>query len=223
MDSSTKRKVAAGAAALFVIAGGGGAIAATQLSPKEEQQAVLDDAATQLGVTPEQLSAALKSALEKRIDAAVAAGRITKAEGDELKQRVESGDFPLFGLGHGPGMFGHHEIFGDLDAAASYLALTEDQLRSELEGGKTRADVAKAHGKSVDELVHILVADAKKHLDEAVSEGHITKAQETQLLSKIEQGIRAMVNGARPPLGPKPGFGFRGDWEGPPSFDGTAA
>jgi hypothetical protein len=223
MDSSKKRKVAAGAAALFVIAGGGGAIAATQLSPEQEQQTVLKDAASQLGVTPDQLSAALKSALEKRIDAAVAAGRITKAEGDVMKQRIESGEFPLFGIGPGAGGFEHHEFFGGLDPAASYLGLTEDQLHAQLEGGKNLADIAKARGKSVDGLVQALLADAKTHLDEAVADGHITKAQETQMLSKLEEGIRAMVNGSSPPLGAKPGFGFRHEGDGPPLFDGTAA
>src|SRR5206468_4167687 len=102
MEKNVKRKVAAGAVALVAIAGGGAAIAATQLTPKQESQAVLNDAASQLGVTPSELSAALKSALEKRIDAAVAAGSITKAQGDEMKQRIESGDFPLFGMGPGP-------------------------------------------------------------------------------------------------------------------------
>ena len=221
MEKSVKRKVAAGTAALLVIAGGGAAVAATQLSPKQESQAVLNDAANQLGVTPSELSAALKSALEKRVDAAVAAGRITKAQGDEMKQRIESGDFPLFGFGHGPGTFEHHEMFGGLDAAAAYLGLTEDQLRSQLESGKSLADVANAHGKSVGGLVQALVADAKKHLDDAVAEGHITKAQETDMLSHLEQGIRAMVNGT-PPLGmPRPGFGFgfRHDFDGGPAFD----
>jgi len=49
MDRRMKRKVAAGAAALVAVAGGGAAIAATQLSPKQESQAVLNDAAGQLG------------------------------------------------------------------------------------------------------------------------------------------------------------------------------
>ena len=225
MEKRMKRKVAAGAAALLAVAGGGGAIAATQLSPKQESQTVLNDAAKELGVSPSELSAALKSALEKRIDAAVAAGRLTEAEGDDLKQRIESGDFPLFGMpGFGPGHggFEHHEIFGGLDAAATYLGVTEDDLRTELESGKSLADVAKAKGKSVDGLVDALVGDAKKHLDEEVSEGDLTQAQADQLLSRLEEGIRAMVNGERPPSVPGPGR-FRHDFEGPPPFDGAAA
>ena len=228
MDKNVKRKVAAGAVALVAVTGGGAAIAATQLSPGQENQAVLNDAAGQLGVSPGELSAAIKTALEKRIDAAVAAGRITAAQGEEMKQRIESGDVPLFGFGAGLGGFEHHEMFGGLDAAASYLGLSEDELHSQLENGQSLADIAKSSGKSVDGLVNAMVADAKKHLDEGVSEGDLSDAQATEMLSHLEQGFRAMVY-ATPPQGtPGPAFGFRHDFEngpsdGPPSFDGAAA
>jgi polyhydroxyalkanoate synthesis regulator phasin len=223
MERNLKRKVAAGTAALLAVAGGGAAIAATQLSPKQESQTVLNDAAKELGVSPSELSAAIQSALEKRVDAAVAAGRLTKEQGNDLKQRIESGDFPLFGFGPGPGGFEHHEMLGGLDAAAAYLGLSEDELRAQLESGKSLAEVAKAKAKSVDGLVDALVADAKKHLDEEVAEGHLTKSQAEQMLSRLEDGIRAMVNGEPPHIVPGPSFGFRHDFEGPPPFDGAAA
>ena len=146
----------AGAAAALAVGGAGAGVAATKLatnSPSEESKAIVNDAAKNLGVEPSKLSAALKKAYEDRIDAAVAAGRLTKEQGAELKQRIESGDFPLLGppgFGHGPG--GPHGFFHGLDAAASYLGLTEDQLHSQLESGKTLAEVAKAQGKSVDGL-----------------------------------------------------------------------
>src|SRR6188768_491799 len=106
-----KRKVVVGAAAALAVGGAGAGIAATKLnnSPSAESKAVISDAAKQLGVQPNQLSSALKKALENRVDAAVAAGRLTKAQGDELKQRIESNDLPFFagpGTGHGFG-FGH--------------------------------------------------------------------------------------------------------------------
>jgi hypothetical protein len=79
MEKSTRTKLIAGAVAGVALAGSGTAIAATRLgSPKAEGQAVINDAAKQLGVTPNALSAALKKALSDRVDAAVAAGRITK-------------------------------------------------------------------------------------------------------------------------------------------------
>ena len=93
-----KRKVLAGAAAVLAVGGAGAGVAATKLttnSPSEESKAIVNDAAKSLGVEPSKLSAALKKAFEDRIDAAVADGRLTKEQGNELKQRIEADDFPL--------------------------------------------------------------------------------------------------------------------------------
>ena len=189
----SKRKLMLGLGVLLAAAGGGVAIAASDSSPAEENQAVLADAAKQLGVSPTKLSDALKKALSDRVDAAVAAGRITKAEGDALKQRINSDDFPLFGGFHR----GHFGSIGRLSAAADYLGLTEAQLRSELESGKSLAQVAQAHGKSVDGLVDAVVAAAKKHLDAAVAAGRLTKTQETEMLNGLRERITSLVNSTR--------------------------
>ena len=219
MDRSLKRKVVAGTVAALAVGGAGAGIAATQLrsSPSEESQAIVNDAAKQLGVQPDQLSGALKKAMENRIDAAVAAGQITKAQGDELKQRIESNNFPLFGplpLGFGfrHGLFGHHGFPG-LHAAASYLGLTDAQLDAKLDAGKTLAQVAKDQGKSVDGLVDTLKADMKQKLDRAVDAGQITKAQEDEALKDAESRFENLVNGKfmRPPR-PEGLFGHRGDF-----------
>jgi polyhydroxyalkanoate synthesis regulator phasin len=213
MEKRMKRKLAAGAAALLAVAGGSAAIGATQLSPKQENQTVLNDAAKELGVTPSALAEALKNALKKRIDAAVASGRITQAQGDEMKQRIDSGDFPF--PGPASGMFFHHELFRGFDTAAAYLGLSEDEVRAQLETGKSLADIAEDQGKSVDGLVDALAAEAKKHLDEEVAEGDLTEAEAEQMLSHMKEGIRAIVTGERPNSFPaRPGLGFRHEFDG---------
>jgi hypothetical protein len=222
VDANTRRKLLAGALAVAAVAGGGGALAASKLSsPKEESQAVIADAAGQLGITPARLTGALKKALENRVDAAVAAGRLTKAEGDAMKARIESGDVPL--LGGGPlGRFGHHGLGRGpgLDAAATYLGLTEDQLRNELQSGKTLAQIATAHGKTADGLVSALLDEAKQRIDAAVAAGRLTRADADSLLAGLKDRITDLVNGRFPqPLrdhGMR-GFGFR---HGPPGLFG---
>ena len=221
MVRKMKHRLAAGAGAALAVAGGGAAIAATQLSPKAESEAVVNDAAKQLGVTPAKLSDALKQALSNRVDAAVAAGTMTKAQGDQLKARIAAGEFPLFGV-RGPG-FGHGEggphggFDAHLSAAATYLAVTEAELRTSLEGGKTLADVAKEKGKSTAGLVNALVADETKELDAAVTAGRLTKAQRDALVTNAKQRFQDLVDGKAPARGSfRDHDGFRG---GPPGAD----
>jgi uncharacterized protein YidB (DUF937 family) len=199
-------KLLIAAAAALAAAGGGVAIAASDSSPAEENQAVINDAAQQLGVSPSKLSAALEKAVGDRIDAAVAAGRITQAQGDALKQRINSGGAPLFFGPHRA--FGHFGHFGlrALDATASYLGVTRAELRSELEGGKTLAQVAQAHGKSAQGLIGALVAEAKQHVDAAVAAGRLTQAQANDLLNGLRDRIASRVNSRAPAVPPPDGF-----------------
>jgi hypothetical protein len=217
MKLNRKSKIVVSAVALLSAAGAGAAVAATQdSSPSSESKAVIDDAAKQLGIPSSKLSDALKNALSDRVAAAVAAGRMTKAEGDALKARIQSNDFPLVGGPHRG--FGHFGFIGRLEGAAGYIGITEAQLRTELESGKSLAQVATAHGKSVDGLISALVAAAKDKLDSAVSAGRLTKAQETEMLGVLKDRITSAVNstGLGEPHFRRPDFGFR-------HFDGPTA
>ena len=173
---------------LVVGLGAAGAVAASRvLSPSEESKAVIDDAASQLGVKPEALSDALKQALKNRVDAAVEAGRLTEAQAKELKARIDSDEFPLLfgpggghpgpGFGHGSSTSSHFEV---LTAAASYLGMTEAELREALQD-KTLAEIAKEKGKSVSGLVAALVAAQEKRIAAAVADGRLTQSQASEL------------------------------------------
>src|ERR1051325_452247 len=206
MDSNAKRKLVVGAAAGLLLVGAGGAFAAEKLtSPKEESQAVINDAAKRLCVEPAKLNDALKGALKDRVDAAVADGRITKAEGDALKTRIDAGDLPLMVGGPGPRLgFGHgfrveRAPGTDLDAAARYIGVTAAQLRTELGNGKTIAEVAKAHGKTDDGLVDALAADVEEKLDAAVKAGKLTQSQADDILGNLKSHVTDFVNGSAPP------------------------
>lgn len=220
-----RRKIVIVGAAALAVAGGGAALAASTGGPQDERKAVLDDVAKELGVTPARLTAALKKALENRVDAAVAAGRLTKEQGEALKKRIEAQDFLAIGgarLGPGPGPgrgFGHHGFggmrgFGASGAAATYLGLSKDELRSQLADGKSLAEIAKSKGKSVDGLVTALLADTKTRLDAAVKAGRLTQAQADQMLQNAKKRLTDLVN-AKPPAHPEGGKGATGkSWFG---------
>src|SRR5689334_16212497 len=89
----------------------------------------------------------------------------------ESQAVINAGGIPFLfgGFGH-RGPFGGFGLFED---AATYLGVTEAQLRTDIDAGKTLADVAKARGKSVSGLVDALVAAQKQRLDAAVAAGRL--------------------------------------------------
>jgi hypothetical protein len=208
MKKNLKLKVAGGTVALAAVLGGGAALAADKLSPTEESDAIVADVAKQLGLDTAKVEAAIEQALENRVDAAVAAGRLTEAQGEELKERIASGEVPL--IGGGPGRLHHSgHFFGGLEAAADYLGVTDSELRERLHDGSSLAEIAEAEGKSVDGLVNALVAAAKADLADAVKAGRLTDAQRDELEADLAERIRSFVErepGLRGPHGPG-GFG----------------
>jgi hypothetical protein len=217
MKRLTARSLVVAAVALAVVVGAGAAIAATGNSATSPS-AFLDSLAQHLGVSREKLDDATRAASLDQVEAALDAGTITKEQADALQERIESGDVPVFGLGlgrgfgpgfgHGPGVRG---LGGHLDAAAEYLGLTEDALRSRLAGGKTLAQIAEAEGKSVAGLQQALVADVKARLAAAVKDGKLTEEQAANMLERYTEHVGALVDGTlrfgdRPHgFGPPPG------------------
>jgi AraC-like DNA-binding protein len=201
---SRRHKLVVGGAALVVAVVAGGAIGATKLTPRQESQAVIDDAAKQLGVAPSELTNALKQALKNRVDEAVKEGRLTKEMGEAMKRRIDAGEVPLFGLG--PRFHREHDFFfhAKLEAAAEYLGMSETQLRDALSGGKTLAQVARDRDKSVDGLVDAMLADAKQKVEDDVEAGRLTEAEKDDLLAGLKERITNLVNGRFPrPPGPR--------------------
>jgi predicted XRE-type DNA-binding protein len=210
----SKRVAAIAAVALVAAAGGGAAVAASSGggSPSD----FLDSVAKHLGVSRQKLDDATKAAAIDQVDAQLAAGKITKAQADDLKQRIEAGDVPLLGGGRGPGRgFGPSgpglpgpgllkDGIGDsLAAAAKYLGLSESDLRSELNDGQSLADVAKAQGKDLDGLKQAIIDAAKVDLDTAVADKKLTQSQADDVLARLKSRIDDLADGQLGFHGPK--------------------
>ena len=210
MDRGTKLKLAAGGAAVFLFAvalGAGGSLAAVGLfaDDEDEPSAVLataeadDDEADSVD--------ALERTLEFLVDEAVDAGRLTEEEGEELKEQLGRGLTPfappyldrLFGdrrpdffrgLGELPVV--RPQI--DLEVAASYLGLSQSELRDELAEGRTLAEIARAEGKSVDGLVQALADAAEQRIDDAVEDGRLSEERAAELKDGLEDRIEDRVD-----------------------------
>jgi AraC-like DNA-binding protein len=185
-----KSKLAIGATALAAAAFAGGAYAATQSGTSSRQQ-FIDDVANRLHVSPDQLQAALKAAMLDRINQAVKDGRLTQAQANAIEQRIEQGKMPL---GFEPRRVRSRLRHLELRAAEQYLGLSRAQLIAQLRGGKSLAQVAQGQGKTTAGLEAAMIAALKTRLDQAVSAGRITQAQEQELLSRFQARLDRRVN-----------------------------
>jgi F0F1-type ATP synthase delta subunit len=148
------------------------------------------------------LVAALVAHEQTEIAAAVTAGMLTQAQADQITANLTerftdlvNGTHPDHGFGpgrpHGPG--------DDLAAAATYLGTTTDNLVTQLQSGKTLAQVANAtNGKSASGLVAALVAHEQTEIAAAVTAGKLTQAQADQITADLTQRFTDLVNGVRP-------------------------
>jgi len=218
---SKKRMVVAAATTLAVVGGGAAAVAASGSGSHGSD--FLDSVAKHLGVTPQKLEDATKAAAIDQVNADLAAGRITQAQADELKKRIEAGDGVLGGPGRfgggpgfprgpgGPGFAGKGVIANEVAAAAKYLGLDESALRTKLENGQSLADVTKAQSKDLDGLKSAILDAAKGDLDKAVADKTLTQSQADDILNELKSHIDDVVNGnmrLHRDGGPKIGFGF---------------
>jgi hypothetical protein len=201
-----KRIIIIGAALVATAGLTGGAYAATQSS--NPRQAYLSDVAKRLNVSPQALTSAMQGAASDQLDAAVKAGRLTQAQANAIKQRIQQGGGPGGAFPGGPGGIGRGG-FGPsgfasagIGAVASYLGLSQSDLVNDLRSGKTLAQVASSQGKSVSGLEATLTSAVKAGLDKAVSQNQITSAQETQILNTLSANIDSLVNGTGHGFGP---------------------
>ncbi len=95
--------------------------------------------------------------------------------------------------------------------AAKALGMTEAELKTELQAGKSIADVAKAKNIDLDVVIAKLTAAFKAHLDEEVASGEHTQAEADAKLAEFKTRVTEMVNKTGlPPKGGKGGPGEHG-------------
>jgi hypothetical protein len=99
------------------------------------------------------------------------------------------------GAGAGAALAGNAHREGLLlKAAAQYIGVGKADLFKDARAGKTLAQIATAHGKTVDGLKAAMLAAVKAKLDTAVGAGTATSAQEQTRLERAAKLIDRIVN-----------------------------
>jgi len=180
--SHSIRRLALAGAAVLVLGGAAVGIAAAQAQPattpsgqQSGYQRFIDALAKRLNISTQTLETAVTQA---RSDAGLPAG----GQG-----------FPGGGRGgRGPRGFGF-----ELDAAATAIGITPEQLRTELPG-KSLAQVAQAHGKNATDVATALKNAAHQRIDQAVTSGKLTADQANPQKQQADQRIDQFVNQTLP-------------------------
>jgi polyhydroxyalkanoate synthesis regulator phasin len=181
---------------------------------QQMEQAYQNALAGRLGITADQLQAAMKQARIDVINQAVQAGQITQDQANQRIQAIQSGQRmgpqngqgprgqgqpgqgrPGFGQ-RGPGMRGGGEL-------ASILGMSPDELRTAFQSGKSLAQIGQEKGISRDDLKAKILAARKTRLDQAVQAGKMTAEQEQQILDRMTANIDRQLDMTPGQRGPR--------------------
>jgi DNA-binding CsgD family transcriptional regulator len=162
--------------------------------------------AAALGIDQTKLEAAIKTAGNATVDDALKNQSITQDQATQMKARVASGEFGVWGRGGrgggapgmgmggrdgAPGMMGGKMGGGIsqialLETAAKALNLSITQLDTELRSGKTLTEIATAQKVSLETVKSAVLASLKTQLAAAVKAGSLTQAQSDQIYKNAE-------------------------------------
>ena len=91
---------------------------------------------------------------------------------------------------------------------ATTLGITTDEVRTALQSGQSLADLAVSKGKTAQDVIDAIVAEATTKINDKVTAGDLTQAQADKIISGLTTLATDFVNNAHPFGGPI--FGGRG-------------
>lgn len=173
-----------------------------QLKAGHEAGKSLATLATENRRDPQTVIDALVADARAKLSEAVTNGTLTQAEADErsanLVERITAmvNGTPRASDGErkGPGGERRPHLRANLEAAAGALGMSIEDLRTELQAGKSLAAIAGDKGVPVGQVVSALVSDAKARIASAVTDGKLTQAQADERLAELDQRISDLVN-----------------------------
>lgn len=157
----------------------------TQQHAKSVYQDFITKLAANLGISDtSKVDSGVKSTLSQMVDERQQAGKLTQAQADKLKQRINNGTFPGGILGGRPGLKAMGRRFFDMDQLAGFFGESASDLRTELQQGNSLATIAQKHGKSRDDL--------KKFLTDQFNARESTMASNAE--SKFQKNLDQLID-----------------------------
>lgn len=163
--------------------------------------------AAQLGIDEAKLDSSYSSAVNATVDQAVKDGKLTQAQADKIKEAAKNGfkGFPGGKADGDKGAKGQGMRGEGLDAAAKAIGITSDELKTQLQAGKSIAEVAQSKNVDIQKVKDAMLAEVKAKLDQAVKDGKLTQAQAdtayTAAKQRIDNAVNAKHDGTQQPGG----------------------
>lgn len=146
------------------------------------------------------VSEAVLNAATEQVQQAVNNGRITQVRADQISgnlpdliERGLNGELLGNRVGRRPLRQASRQIL--VDAAAEEIGLRPARILQQLRDGSTLAEIITSNGGNVEETITAAVAVATARINEAVTNGNMTREQADTLIASLQDIYTAAVNG----------------------------
>ena len=148
--------------------------------------------ATEHGVDPNAVVNAIVAALTQEIDQKAAAGSIDANRAAQAKQKLP--DVANRFVNETKPRRDYRIRKDATQAAAKEIGVSTSDLKHARKNGKSIAQVAKDHDKSVDDVVNAIVKAATADVDQAVKDGKLDSQKADQIKRNLPDRAKQLVN-----------------------------
>ena len=168
-------------------------VSAEELRNQVRSGKTVAQVSTEHGVDPANVVNAIVAALTQQIDQKAAAGTVDAARAEQAKQKLPdlANRFVNNTKSH---RRGHGVLKDAVQAAAKEIGVSAGDLKQARKGGKSIAQVANEHDKSVDDVVNAVVKAATSDIDQAVKDGKLDSQKADQIKQKLPDRLKKLVN-----------------------------
>ena len=181
-----------------------------ELLPQMKEGKTIAQIAEEQGTTVNAVVDELLAPVEKRLDRAIADGKLSQEQAEEKLSEAEARITEMVQNATLEEIIGHEvekirkqdgKARQDrmlLDQVCQIINLDPEELHAQLKEGKTIAEIAQEHGVSRDALIETLVEHAQDRLDKAVSDGRLDEEKAAEIMTKTEDRLTKFVDNFPP-------------------------